>query len=75
MDARIVAEAMEMRLSMPAEVKVVTTIKVDELVRKLVSLFDPAAILAPLLSLGNTSRSAVAPDYTFQGGVSALASA
>lgn len=74
MDARIVAEVMEMKIS-SAEVKVVATDKVADLVRKLISPFNPAAILAPLLSLGNTSRSAVAPDYTFQGGMSALAMA
>lgn len=73
MDVRIVAEPMEMGVSLVAEVVVIVTIKVADLVRKLISLFDPAAILTPLLALGSTSRSAVAPDYISRGGVSALA--
>lgn len=73
MDARIVAESLEMRVSTVAEVMVTTVIKVDDLVRALRSLFNPAAILAPLLSNGSTSRSAVAPDFISRGGVSAWA--
>lgn len=72
MDARIVAEPMLMGFT-TVEVTVKTTVKVEDLVRKLVSLFDPATILAPLLALGNTSLSAVAPDFISRGGVSALA--
>lgn len=73
MDARIMAEPVVMGMTVLDEVEVVTTIKVADLVRKLTSLFDPAIILAPLLALGSTSRSAVAPDYISQGGQSALA--
>lgn len=73
MDARIVAEPLEMRVSTVAEVVVTAVIKVDDLVRALRSLFNPAAILAPLLSNGSTSRSAVAPDFNPRGGQSALA--
>lgn len=74
MDARIVVEAAEMNLSAVERVVVETIINVDDLVIMLESLFDHAAILAPLLSLGSTSRSAVAPDYTFsREEVSALA--
>lgn len=72
MDARIVVDAAEMGFSAPVAV-VVTTIKVDELVKQLVSLFDAATILAPLLNMGN-SVTAVAPDYTIsRGGVSVQA--
>lgn len=53
--------------------KVTSVIKADDLVSKLRSLFDPAMIIAPLLSLGNTSRSAVAPDFISIGGEGALA--
>lgn len=74
MDARIMAEAIEIKLSMPEEVEVITEVIVsDELVLALVSLFDPAVILAPLRNMGN-SVTAVAPDYILiRGGKSALA--
>lgn len=72
MDARIVTEAAEMSL-VAVEVTVTTVIKVDDFELMLVSLFDHAAILAPLLALGSTSLSAVAPDFNSQGGQSALA--
>jgi hypothetical protein len=74
MDARTVVEAAEMSL-VAVQVKVTTVIKVDDLVLALRSLFDPATVLAPLLALGSTSRSAVAPDYIPRGGQSALAMA
>lgn len=72
MDARIVVEAAEMSLA-AVEVTVKTVIRVEDLVRKLHSLFDHATVLAPLLALGSTSLSAVAPDYILRGGQSALA--
>lgn len=76
MDATIVAEPMAMGVATAPVVRVVTTINVDDLVIMLESLFDAASILPSLLSLGNTSRSAVAPDYTFsRGGVSTWAMA
>lgn len=71
MDARIVAESMEMGFSI-ADVKVTTVINVDDLVLALESLFDAATILAPLRNMGN-SLTAVAPDFNFKGGMSALA--
>lgn len=73
MDARIVAEAAVVTMTAVAKVRVVVTIKVDDLVRKLISQFDPAAILAPLLSFNSTSRSAVSPDFILKGGTSGLA--
>lgn len=72
MDARIVAEPAVINMTMVESVEVVTTIKVDDLVREFIALFDHA-ILVSLISDGSTSRSAVAPDSNSKGGKSALA--
>lgn len=72
MDARITAEAAVMTMTVSPKVKVVTTAGVDDLVIALVSLFDPAVILAPLLNQGN-SVTAVAPDTFFEREVTAWA--
>jgi hypothetical protein len=73
MDARITAEAAQMSLVASPKVKVVVTTKVDDLVRALVSLFDPAVILAPFLAMGGTSVSAIAPTLFHEREVDALA--
>lgn len=73
MDARIEVGAAE-AMAFVAEVTVTTVIKIEDLVRKLQSLFDPASVLAPLLHMGN-SVTAVAPDYILRGGVSVQVSA
>lgn len=52
-------------------VEVMVTGKVDLPVTMLVSLFDAASILAPLLNQGN-SVTAVAPDYILERKVSGL---
>jgi hypothetical protein len=52
--------------------EVTTSEKVDAPVLMLVSLFDAASALAPLLDQGN-SITAVAPDHSFERKVSALA--
>ena len=72
MDARITAEPLVMNLTIGPKVKVVATTKVDDLVIELVSLFDPAVVLAPLLHQGN-SVTAVAPDTILEREVSAWA--
>lgn len=54
------------------EVKVIVTVKVDLPVVMLVSLFDAASVLAPLLNQGN-SVTAVAPDHILERKVSGLA--
>lgn len=55
-----------MNLTVVPKVEVVTTTTVvDDLVHELVSLFNPAVILAPYLAFAGTSRNAVAPDNTF----------
>jgi hypothetical protein len=69
MDARITAEAASITLTASPKVKVVVTTKVDDLVKMLVSLFNPAVILAPLLNQGN-SVTAVAPDTILEREVS-----
>jgi hypothetical protein len=69
MDARITAEAAVMKMTVSPKVKVVVTTQVGDLVKMLVSLFDPAVILAPLLNQGN-SVTAVAPDLILEREVS-----
>jgi hypothetical protein len=71
MDARVEAEAMIVGVETPG-VEVRTSEKVDAPVLTLVSLFDAASALAPLLDQGN-SITAVAPDHSFERKVSALA--
>lgn len=71
MDARIVVESMGAQASM-ADAEITTVINVDDLVLALESLFDVATVLAPLRNMGN-SVTAVAPDFNFEGGMSALA--
>jgi hypothetical protein len=71
MDARVEAEAMIVGVETPG-VEVRTSEKVDAPVLMLVSLFDAASALAPLLDQGN-SITAVAPDHSFERKVSALA--
>lgn len=71
MDARVVVEAMEANVSM-VDAQVTTVINVDDLVIALESLFDVSTTLAPLRNMGN-SVTAVAPDFDFKGGMSALA--
>jgi hypothetical protein len=71
MDARVEAEAMTVGAEAPVVI-VRTSEKVDLPVLMLVSLFDAASALAPLLHQGN-SITAVAPDYFIERKVSALA--
>lgn len=71
MDARVVAETAEVSLRAIAPV-VRTVIKVDELIEKLVSLFDASMVIAPLINMGN-SVTAVAPNKTLTRGVGAWA--
>lgn len=73
MDARIVVEPAEAFASAPVAM-VHAIVVVDWLVKRLVSLFDATAVLAPLLNMGN-SVTAVAPDFITRGGVSGWASA
>lgn len=73
MDARITAEAVSITLTASPMVKVVVTTKVDDLVIGLVSLFDPAVILAPYLAMGGTSVSAIAPTLFHEREVDAWA--
>lgn len=73
MDARIVAESAQISLRAVAPAAN-TVIKVEELIEKLVSLFDPATVLAPLLHTGN-SLTAVAPNTFNTRGVGAWANA
>jgi hypothetical protein len=70
MDARVEAEAMTVGVETPV-VEVITSEMVDTLVLMLVSLFDAASALAPLLDQGN-SVTAVAPDYSVERKVSGL---
>lgn len=62
MDARVVAEPVVMGMTAGPNVTVTTVIVVDDLVIALESLFDAATTLAPLLSQGSHSISAVAPN-------------
>jgi hypothetical protein len=71
MDARIEAGAMTLGVETPV-VEIIVTVKVDKPVLTLVSLFDAASILAPLINQGN-SVTAVAPDHILERTVSALA--
>lgn len=71
MDARIVVEPMASMATM-VRVEIRVSTKIDDLVFALKSLFNPATILAPLRNMGN-SLTAVAPDFNFKGGMSALA--
>jgi hypothetical protein len=71
MDARVEAGAMTIGVETPV-VEVRTSEKVDLPVAMLVSLFDAASALAPLLDQGN-SLTAVAPDHILGRKVSALA--
>jgi hypothetical protein len=71
MDARIEAGAMTLGVETP-EVEIIVTVKVDLPVLMLVSLFDAASVLAPLLNQGN-SVTAVAPDHISERKVSGLA--
>ena len=72
MDARITAEAAELTLTIGPKVAVVVTTAVDDLVKRLVRLCDPAVILAPYLAMGGTSVSAIAPTLFHEREVSGL---
>jgi hypothetical protein len=61
MDARIEAGAMTFGVETPG-IEVIVTVNVDLPVLTLVSLFNPASVLALLVNQGN-SVTAVAPDY------------
>jgi hypothetical protein len=70
MDARIEAGTMTLGVETPV-VEIIVTVKVDKPVLTLVSLFDAASILAPLLNQTN-SVSAVS-DHILERTVSARA--
>jgi hypothetical protein len=71
MDARIEAEAISMGVETPVAI-VRASDKIADLVEMLISQFDAASVLAPLLDQGN-SVTAVAPDYFIERKVSAQA--
>jgi hypothetical protein len=72
MDARITAEAAELTLAASPMVTVTTVIVVDDLVIALESLFDHAVILAPYLTVGGSSLSAVPAPLFHEREVSGL---
>jgi hypothetical protein len=73
MDARITAEAAELTLFASPTVTVTTVIVVDDLDIALVSLCDAAVILAPFLTVGGSSLSAVPAPLFHEREVSAPA--